>query len=81
MGKYPLETGNFILILVGVFLVLLGPYIVYRTVTDVRRRKQAGEAIKAQTWASHALNFLIAALFLFAGVLFVVNNLRGNPLA
>lgn len=81
MGKYPLETGNFVLILAGVFLVLLGPYIVYRTVIDVRKRMRAGESIKPQTWASHALNFLIAALFLFAGVLFVINNLRGNPLA
>lgn len=81
MGKYPIETGNIVLILVGVCLVLLGPYIVYRTAIDVRRRRSAGESIKAQTWASHALNFVIAALFLFAGILFVVNNLRGNPLA
>jgi uncharacterized membrane protein YidH (DUF202 family) len=80
MGKYPLETGNFVLILLGILLVCLGPYIVFRTVKDIRARQARKESIALQQWGSHALNFLIAALFLFAGTLFVINNLRGNPL-
>jgi uncharacterized membrane protein YidH (DUF202 family) len=80
MGKYPLETGNFVLILLGILLVCLGPYIVYRTLKDVRGRRERGETILLQQWGSHALNFIIAGLFLFAGTLFVFNNLRGNPL-
>lgn len=81
MGKYPLETGNYLLILLGIVLTLLGPYITYRTVVDIQRRLKNRETLKLQQWGSHALNLLIALLFLFAGVLFIYNNLRGNPLA
>lgn len=77
MGKYPIETGNIVLIILGIALVILGPYIAYRTVLDIRKRKDA----KRSQWWSHALNFVIAGLFLFAGTLFVINNLRGNPLS
>jgi uncharacterized membrane protein YidH (DUF202 family) len=81
MGKYPLETGNYVLILLGLVLVGLGPYITYRTVVDIQRRRKNKETLQLKQWASHGLNLLIAVLFLFAGVLFVCNNLRGNPLA
>lgn len=81
MMKYPLETGNFVLILLGVVLILSGPYIVYRTFLDIRRKLDANGKVTLQQWASHGLNFLIAALFFFAGILFVLNNLRGNPLS
>lgn len=80
MGKYPLETGNYVLIVLGIVLAFLAPYIVYRTVVDVRTRKEKKEVIAMKQWGSHAINLLIAGLFFFAGVLFVINNVRGNPL-
>ncbi len=73
--------GNYLLILLGIVLALSGPYIVYRTWVDVQKKRQSKEGVTLQQWASHALNLVIAALFLFAGVLFVVNNLRGNELS
>lgn len=78
--KGPIEVGNIILIIVGVALVLSGPYIVYRTVTGVMERRRADPKAKLHL-LSNGLNFLIAALFFLAGILFIVNNLRGNPLA
>ena len=81
MGKYPLELGNYILILVGIALILSGPYFSYRTVLDIKKRQAGGGGIKPMQWGSFALNFLIAIAFFFAGILFVVNNLRGNPMA
>ncbi len=81
MGKYPLETSNYLLILLGVVLTLLGPYITYRTVVDIQRRWKNKESLTLQQWGSHALNILIALLFFFAGLLFVYNNLQGNPLS
>ena len=80
MGKYPIETGNIVLILLGIALTLGGPWIVYRAFLDIRTRLDKGETLTGKQWLSHGLNFLIAALFFFAGVLFVLNNLRGNPL-
>ncbi len=81
MGTHPLDLANYILILLGFVLVGAGPYIAYRTLKDIDSKKKAGEKLTLQQGGSHALNFVIAILFLFAGVLFVVNNLKGNPLA
>ena len=77
---HPIQTGNIILILVGVLLVLSGPYISYRTVIGLRQRRLEDPKAGYQAF-SNALNFLIAVLFFVAGILFIVNNLRGNPLA
>lgn len=80
MGTHPLGTGNYVLIFVGIILIVLGPYIAYRAWKDVAARLEKGTMTSNQ-WLSQALNIVIALLFEFAGVLFVVNNLRGNPLA
>jgi hypothetical protein len=77
---HPIQAGNIVLIFVGTLLVLSGPYIIYRTIQGVRQRRM--EDPKASlNFLSNALNFLIAFLFFVAGILFIVNNLRGNPLA
>lgn len=76
----PLELGNYVLILVGVALVFSGPYITYRTIKGVRDRRKADPTAKLQVF-SNGLNFVIAIVFSMAGVLFIINNLRGNPLA
>jgi hypothetical protein len=76
----PIETGNIILILVGAGLVLSGPYIIYRTVYGVLERRKADPSASLHL-VSNGINFLIAVLFFMAGILFIVNNLRGNPLA
>jgi di/tricarboxylate transporter len=76
---HPIQAGNIVLIFIGVLLVVSGPYIVYRTVVGVlQRRKEDPKA--SLHLASNGLNFLIAVLFFLAGILFIVNNLRGNPL-
>lgn len=75
-----LETGNIVLILVGAILVLSGPFIIYRTVKGVMERRRADPKTAFHAF-SDGLNFLIAILFFLAGILFIVNNLRGNPLA
>jgi hypothetical protein len=77
---HPIQAGNIILIIVGAALVLSGPYIVYRTITGVQQRRKADPTASLNVF-SNALNFLIAVLFFIAGILFIVNNLRGNPLA
>jgi hypothetical protein len=78
--KGPIEAGNIILILIGALLVASGPYIVYRTVSGVLERRRADPKASLHL-PSNALNFIIAVLFFIAGILFIVNNLRGNPLA
>lgn len=79
MGKYPLETGNYVLILVGIILIGAGPYILYRTVTGVLKARAADPKVSLHP-ISNGINVLIAVSFFFAGILFVLNNLRGNPL-
>ena len=76
--KYPIEAGNVALIILGVVLVISGPVIIYRTCKDILHPK-AG-ANRGNLLFSSLLNFVIAVLFVIAGILFVVNNLRGNPL-
>ncbi len=78
--KGPIETGNIVLIIVGALLILSGPYIVYRTITGVMERRRADPKASLHVF-SNGLNFLIAVLFFVAGILFIINNLRGNPLA
>lgn len=75
-----LETGNYVLILVGALLVGSGPLIIYKTVTGVRQRRKEDPKASLHVF-SNGLNFVIAILFFVAGILFIINNLRGNPLA
>jgi len=75
----PIETGNIILILVGIALVISGPVIIYRTIMGVKLRLKADPKADKHLF-SNGLNFVIAVLFFIAGILFIVNNLRGNPL-
>ncbi len=76
----PIESGNIILILVGILLVLSGPVIIYRTIVGVKARRKEDPKAELHIF-SNGLNFVIAVLFFIAGILFVVNNLRGNPLS
>ena len=78
--NYPIEAGNIILILVGIGLVISGPLIVYKTTQGMIARKKQ-DPMADMHWFSNGLNFLIAVLFFLAGTLFIVNNLRGNPLS
>lgn len=76
---HPIETGNIVLILLGIALVVSGIVIIYRTVTGMIRLKKESPSASLNIF-SNLLNVIIAGMFIFAGVLFVVNNLRGNPL-
>ena len=78
--SHPIEIGNIVLILLGVILTLSGPYIIYRTITGIiaSRKEDANASLH---WFSNGLNFLIAVIFFMAGILFITNNLKGNPLA
>ena len=75
---HPLQTHNVVLILVGVVLILSGPYILYRTVQGMMMRRRENPAASLQLF-SNGLNVIIAVLFFCAGILFVINNLRGSP--
>ena len=75
----PIQSGNIILILVGLLLIVSGPVICYRTVKGVMARRKEDPKADVQVF-SNGLNLLIAVLFFLAGILFVVNNLKGNPL-
>ncbi len=75
----PIQAGNVVLILLGILLVISGPLIIYRTVTGVKSRRKVDPKADVQ-WFSNGLNLVIAVLFFLAGILFVVNNLKGNPL-
>lgn len=76
---HPIETDNIILIGVGVLLQVGGIVIIYRTIMGmVRARKKDARA--PLHLFSNALNLVIAVVFMVAGVLFVINNLRGNQL-
>jgi hypothetical protein len=80
MFQYPLEIANVLLILVGVVLFGSGPWIAWKTATGMAQtRKNDPQA--SLHWGNNLVNFLIAFLFFVAGILFVLNNLRGNPLS
>lgn len=70
---HPIELANIALIILGVVLLVSGPYIIYRTGLSISKGQ-------FQTF-SGILNLVIAVLFTLAGFLFIRNNLRGNPLA
>ena len=80
MGHGPIEIGNIILILIGILLVGSGPYITYRTVRGMISKRKLDPSASLHLF-SNGLNFLIAFLFFVAGILFITNNLRGNPLS
>ena len=73
---HPIEAGNIVLILLGVALIVSGIVIVYRTVRGMVRTVPKD----LKEWGSHLINLVIAVVFVVAGALFIVNNLRGNPL-
>ena len=76
---HPIETENIVLIGIGILLQVGGIVIIYRTIMGmVRARKKDARA--PLHLFSNALNLVIAVVFMVAGVLFVINNLRGNPL-
>lgn len=77
---HPIEFGNIVLIFVGIGLIVSGPVIIYRTVTGVVKKRKEDPKASLQVF-SNGLNFIIAILFFVAGILFVLNNLRGNPLS
>lgn len=74
----PIQLGNWVLILLGVCMVVGGPYLIFRT---VQGELQARKSQIPPQWINSGINLLIGAALGFAGVLFIVNNLRGNPLA
>lgn len=76
---HSIHTANIVLILIGIALVLSGPYILYKTIHGVVQRRREDPKASLQVF-SNFLNVIIAVLFFMAGILFVVNNLRGNPL-
>ncbi len=80
MFSHPIELPNILLILTGVALVTSGPVIVYRTLRGMIQIRRADPAASVH-WVSNGFNFLIAVVFFLAGILFVYNNLQGNPLA
>jgi hypothetical protein len=77
--KNPIEFGNILLILMGILLVWSGPYISYRTVKGMIESRKKDPKANLHIF-NNGLNFIIAVLFSMAGVLFIINNLKGNPL-
>ena len=83
-----LGWGNIALILLGLVLLVSGPYIIYRTIqTVVRSYREWFEGklfdrVRRVVGAllSHGLNLIIGILFFLAGILFIWNNLRGGAL-
>lgn len=75
----PLEWGNFALIGVGLALLLSGPVIVFRTLQAVKKIRQENPKASIQPF-NNGFNLVIGVLFFGAGILFILNNLRGNPL-
>lgn len=77
--KGPMEWGNWALIGVGVLLIFGGPTVIYRTITGVVKSRRENPQASVQPF-NNGFNILIGVLFFVAGLLFVWNNLRGNPL-
>lgn len=78
---HSIELGNIVLILVGIALVIVAIVILYRTAKGLVRRKDTEQSKNVALYlASELLNLVIGVVFLIAGVLFVLNNLRGNPI-
>lgn len=66
--------------IIGALLVLLGPFIVYKTIKGMKKKHEA-DPEASKHWFSNGLNFLIAVVLFIAGILFIINNLRGSLLA
>lgn len=77
--KGPMEWGNWALIGVGILLIFGGPTVIYRTITGVVKSRRENPQASVQPF-NNGFNILIGVLFFVAGLLFVWNNLRGNPL-
>lgn len=77
--KGPLEWGNFALIGVGLALLMSGPVIVFRTLQAVKKIRKENPKASVQPF-NNGFNLVIGVLFFGAGILFILNNLRGNPL-
>jgi 4-hydroxybenzoate polyprenyltransferase len=75
----PLEWGNFALIAVGIALLVSGPIIVVRTIQAVKKIRHENPKASVQPF-NNGFNLLIGLLFFGSGILFILNNLRGNPL-
>lgn len=80
MFAHPIELPNILLILAGVALVTSGPVIINRTLRGMVQIRRLDPTASVH-WVSNGFNFVIAVVFFLAGILFVVNNLKGNPLA
>lgn len=80
MFAHPIELPNILLILAGVALIVSGPVIVCRTLRGMIAIRKADPTASVH-WVSNGFNFVIAVVFFLAGILFVINNLHGNPLA
>lgn len=80
MFQYPVQFANVVLAILGVVLLVSGPYICYRTVIGVKKARQADPKASLHVF-NNGINLIIGVCFFFAGILFIVNNLRGNPLA
>jgi hypothetical protein len=65
------------MMILGVILLGSGPVIVYRTIRSWMKNRGH---LEPKVLFSDALNLIIAVVFFTAGILFIVNNLRGNPL-
>ncbi len=78
--RYPIETPNVILIILGIALIISAPIILYFTISGVVKRRKIDPKAKLHV-ISNGFNIIIAVLFLGAGILFIINNLRGNPLS
>ena len=77
---HPIEANNVILIIVGVVLVISGFVINYRTIRGLLKDREKQTKLGINYYFNFVFNIVIGVLFVFAGILFVVNNLKGNPL-
>ncbi len=77
--QHPIETANYLLMLLGAVLIFSGPYIFYRTFKGLKEKRAQNPEVKFH-WFNDTLNLIIAVLFFLAGILFIINNLKGNPL-
>ena len=75
----PMEWGNWALIVIGIGLIVGGPWIVFKTFSGIKKIRQEDPQASIQPF-NNGFNILIGVLFFGAGILFVINNLRGNPL-
>ena len=77
--NHAIEFGNWVMMLCGVGLMGSGPLIIYRTVQGVKKLRKIDPKASVQPF-NNGLNILFGIVFFIAGILFILNNLRGNPL-